>query len=116
MQSGTSESLRAARPRLTPLFNIRGFFIFTNMQLYKTNSGIGYKEEAFFIKGFRDKYICVGGDFESDIYEIGEEYSLEEYEIELENKLKIENFAISKTYLFNFWLHHLQHFIQQNKA
>jgi len=85
------------------------------MQLYKTNSGLKYQEEAYFVKGFCDKYLCVGGDFQGDMYEVGAEYSLEDYEVEIETKSKIQDFAISKTYLFKFWIDYLLHFNPQYK-
>ena len=73
------------------------------MKLYKTNSGLKYLDYAYFIEGINNTYLCVGSD-NSEMYQVGEIYGFEDYEIEIDYKSKIQDFAISKTYLFVFWL------------
>ena len=114
MQSGTSESLRAARPRLKPLFNIRGFFIFTTMAfemtIFKTNSGLGHKQYAYFVKCAANEYLCIRDEFgcnlfqHGGIYQVGNLAILEQHEIIEEQELKFADFPFTKTWIFGHFI------------
>jgi hypothetical protein len=86
-------------------FNIRGFFIFCNMKVYKTNSGLAYSDYAYFVKaGRKNNYICIGLSFgcNTDVYEIGDIEIFNDEEVS-ESHFNTSDFAICKTYLFRFW-------------
>lgn len=80
------------------------------MKVYKTNSGLGYNEYAYFVKNKverdynpdHNEYICIGMNCRTDVYFVGGCDVLQDYEVE-ETNLKTSEFSICNTYLFNFW-------------
>ena len=81
------------------------------MKVYKTNSGLGYNEYAYFVKADRDgiNYVCIGVDsHHMDIHSVGKIQKSDSIKLE-ETDLDIWDFAISKTYFFGFWVANSQH-------
>lgn len=83
------------------------------MIVYKTNSGLGYNEYAYFVKADRDgiNYVCIGVDsHHMDIYSVGKIEKLDRIELE-ETDMDISEFAITETYFFGFWVANSRHLI-----
>ena len=75
-------------------FNIWGITELENnkVRYFKTNSGLGYREYAYFMQ-FEGEYFCIGIDVNKShdcLYQVGSKYQFEAYELEHINKEKIE--------------------------